>query len=314
MSDVVLSLFPGIGLLDRAFEEEGFCVVRGPDKLWGGDVKRFHPPAGVFAGVIGGPPCQSFSKLVNLIRAQGHEPRFGNLIPEFERVVAEAVPAWFLMENVPDAPVPAINGYQVHTQRLNNRWVPDGNGYGGEQHRLRVFSFGSRDGRKLEVGTVALEAALRHETVVSDGRPGRRARNTKGKGPTVTRDRVVPRSARQYAGPAPTVTSNVGGKGKGAQGRAIRQRSGPAETVTATVGPRARERMAAPGTVTSSDGGRSKRMWRYTVAEALELQGLPPDFLDDAPFTVEGKLKVIANGVPLALGRAVARAVRQALT
>ena len=27
---LVLSLFPGIGLLDRAFEEHGFCVVRGP--------------------------------------------------------------------------------------------------------------------------------------------------------------------------------------------------------------------------------------------------------------------------------------------
>lgn len=33
---MILSLFPGIGLLDMAFEEEGFCVVRGPDLLWGG--------------------------------------------------------------------------------------------------------------------------------------------------------------------------------------------------------------------------------------------------------------------------------------
>ncbi len=31
---LVLSLFPGIGLLDRAFELEGFTVVRGPDVLW----------------------------------------------------------------------------------------------------------------------------------------------------------------------------------------------------------------------------------------------------------------------------------------
>lgn len=55
MRDLVLSIFPGIDLLGRAFEEEGFCVVRGPDLLWGGDVRAFHPPAGVFGGVIGVP-------------------------------------------------------------------------------------------------------------------------------------------------------------------------------------------------------------------------------------------------------------------
>jgi len=65
---LVLSVFPGIDLLSRAFEEQGYCVVRGPDLLWGGDVRTFHPPPGVFEGVIGGPPCQAFSVLRHLIR------------------------------------------------------------------------------------------------------------------------------------------------------------------------------------------------------------------------------------------------------
>src|SRR5207244_8841730 len=86
---LVLSLFPGIGLLDMAFEQEGFCVVRGPDVLWGGDIRRFHPPAAKFDGIIGGPPCQMFSSLIRLVIANGHKPRFGNLIPEFERCVLE---------------------------------------------------------------------------------------------------------------------------------------------------------------------------------------------------------------------------------
>src|SRR5437588_5850350 len=107
---LVLSLFPGIGLLDMAFEQEGFCVVRGPDLLWGGDIKRFHPPAGKFDGVIGGPPCQAFSPLRNL---NPKIDRHGNQIPEFERVVSEAGPRWFLMENVPDAPMPRVRGYGV---------------------------------------------------------------------------------------------------------------------------------------------------------------------------------------------------------
>jgi DNA (cytosine-5)-methyltransferase 1 len=71
---LVLSLFPGIGLLDMAFELEGFCVVRGPDVLWGGDIRRFHPPSGKFDGVIGGPPCQAFSKLANIVKAAGSRP------------------------------------------------------------------------------------------------------------------------------------------------------------------------------------------------------------------------------------------------
>ncbi len=35
MTQLVLSVFPGIDLLGRGFEAEGFCVVRGPDLLWG---------------------------------------------------------------------------------------------------------------------------------------------------------------------------------------------------------------------------------------------------------------------------------------
>ena len=48
----ILSLFPGIDLLGRGFELEGFCVAPGPDLLWGGDIRSFHPPAGRFDGAI----------------------------------------------------------------------------------------------------------------------------------------------------------------------------------------------------------------------------------------------------------------------
>ena len=50
MSGLVLSLFPGIDLLGMAFEEEGFTVVRGPDLIWGGDIKRFAPPPDASTG------------------------------------------------------------------------------------------------------------------------------------------------------------------------------------------------------------------------------------------------------------------------
>jgi DNA (cytosine-5)-methyltransferase 1 len=55
----------------------------------------------------------------------------------------------------------------------------------------------------------------------------------------------------------------------------------------------------------------------YNSAAAIrrmcELQGLPENFLSEAPFTVEGKGRVLGNGVPLPMGRAVAKAVREAI-
>ena len=230
---LVLSVFPGIGLLDRAFEEEGFCIVRGPDVLWGGDVRRFHPPEAVFEGVIGGPPCQVFSDLARLRASQGGTVRFGNLIPEFERVVAEARPFWWLMENVPQAPEPAVRGYLVRHLRLNNRWLCGaGAGLGAEQNRVRRVSFGTADGRPLLIE----EAPLLN----------------------------------------------------------------PAFGHAVTAAHQGDNRVRSKGTLA-----------RYTVAEAARLQGLPERFLDEAPFTERGKLRVIANGVPLPMGRALACAVRR---
>jgi DNA (cytosine-5)-methyltransferase 1 len=80
VTQLVLSLFPGIGLLDMAFELEGFCVVRGPDLCCGGgrDIKNFHPPAGRFDGVIGGaalPGVLGFASTCRPVaRLSGPEP------------------------------------------------------------------------------------------------------------------------------------------------------------------------------------------------------------------------------------------------
>lgn len=136
MKNLILSIFPGIGLLDAGFEICGYCVVRGPDLLWGGDIKKFHAPAGAFEGVIGGPPCQAFSSM-NYVN---HKKNTTNLIPEFERVVAEANPDWWLFENVIQAPEPSIPGYE--TQRII---MIDGE-VGGNSRRKRKFVYGFRMG------------------------------------------------------------------------------------------------------------------------------------------------------------------------
>ena len=222
---LVLSIFPGIGLLDMAFEDQGFCVVRGPDLLWGGDIQRFHPPSGKFDGVIGGPPCQAFSPGSRM--KEGYEGK--NLIPEFERGVLDAQPEWFLMENVRHAPIPSVDGYIVDSLLVNNRC------FGEKQNRVRRFSFGTRDGKKLSLSGIAL---FEH-----------------------------PEFARCVM--------------------ATEARSG----------------------YNTFHGYSPRRRWDLFC----ELQGLPPDFLDEAPFTVVGKYKVVGNGVPLPMGRAIAKAVAEAI-
>jgi DNA (cytosine-5)-methyltransferase 1 len=245
MTGLVLSLFPGIGLLDMAFEEEGFCVVRGPDLLWGGDVHRFHPPPQRFAGVIGGPPCKRWSRLAHMVVANGYELA-PDLIPEFERIVWEARPLWFLMENVPAAPAPDVlsptggREYRTRSVLLNNRWC------GGEQHRERRFTFGAHTMtsfapvERFHVAGEALEPTTWAHAVPCDSR-------------------AVP------------VKRVKGGGMKGTAG--------------------------AP---------------RRSFAEACRLQGLPEGF-DLPPFTASAKFEAVGNGVPLPMGRAVARAVKAAL-
>lgn len=278
---LVLSVFPGIDLLGRAFEEEGYCVVRGPDLIWGGEVRAFHPPAGVFEGVIGGPPCQAFSVLRHLIRHNGHEPRFGNLIPEFERVVAEAAPAWFLMENVPDAPIPRVEGYITKPQMVRDKWV------GGVQPRPRRFSFGTADGKALDIEWAAL---MRPEVAAS----------------SLGCDSGIAYEEKRRTSVLADTSVGQGSCDKG-QGGSLphSRRSVVADARVASSGARVRSKEKGGGPLPGMGSV-------LPIEDACEAMGLPRDFTAEMPFTMHGKRSVIGNAVPMAMGRAIAKAIRRA--
>lgn len=231
MSQLVLSLFPGIGLLDMAFEEEGFCVVRGPDLLWGGDIRRFHPPAGKFDGVIGGPPCPAFSSAANVARAAGKTVK-ADLIPEFARVVREVAPRWWVMENTTGAYPPAVG--RCFVADMDNRWV------GGTQHRVRRFW------SSLELfwgpDLVTLEAVERQPTAcTSIWKNGRQQRATSRK--DVERVRIAQDLPADFALPAFRVEVQVQAIVNGvplpmgrAVARAVKRALGPTLEATSVVG------------------------------------------------------------------------------
>ena len=237
-------------MLDRAFESEGFCIVRGPDVLWGGDIRDFHVPPGKFDAVIGSPPCQCFSALVAINKSRGFSIA-ENRIPEFNRVVAEAQPKWFLMENVVAAPNPLVDSYEIEDFIINNREIPDERGIGQEQNRRRKFVFGFKEkpSHNFALKMFVETAALHNPNF------------------------------------AVTVTTGAGNS-RDADWKPFRLSSG---------------KLASP----LNRGG------RRDFAEMVRLQGLPEDFLSDAPFTSEGKRRVIGNGVPLPMGKALAKAIKK---
>jgi DNA (cytosine-5)-methyltransferase 1 len=165
MVNLILSLFPGIDLLGMGFEEAGFTVVRGPDPIFGGDIRCFHPPE-AFEGIIGGSPCQDFSKL----RRTPPTGYGAEMLAEFHRCVTVAKPEWFLLENVPGVPRIEVRGYQV--QRIHVR----ASEFGAAQHRLRILQFGYRDGAPLILSrpvtkpTASARAALASEGTGKDRR------------------------------------------------------------------------------------------------------------------------------------------------
>lgn len=253
-TQLVLSLFPGIGLLDMAFEQEGFCVVQSRDWIMGGDVRQCHFPLGRFDGVIGGPPCQAFSRLAHMVRHNGYEPKFGNLIPEFERVVSETQPQWFLMEEVPDAPRPRVNGYENHEFTLNNRQCLDAaTGEPAVQNRVRAITFGWRGTRHVLLIDTAAMHNQRWEYAACGGSSG--------------------------------ASLGAAGWDGGPQNKSTRKHS--------------RLPFNAKGAAAAQ--------------ELCRKQGLPDDFIGRFPFRKDALCKAIGNGVPLPMGRALAKAVAEAI-
>jgi DNA (cytosine-5)-methyltransferase 1 len=109
-----------------AFEQEGFCIVRGPDILLGGDIRKWSCEPNKFDGVIGGPPCKIFSNAL-----QGQISTTDDMTPDFVRIVKEANPFWWVMENVTAALDPKLPDCKKVTF--------DSHMVGAKQYRVRSF-------------------------------------------------------------------------------------------------------------------------------------------------------------------------------
>ncbi len=161
----IVSLFAGAGGLDLGFEAAGFHTVWANEydkDIWETFEKNFPktqldrrsivdvPEDDVpdCDGIIGGPPCQSWSEAGAL---RGIEDKRGQLFYDYIRILKAKQPKFFLAENVSgmlaQRHVGAIEGikklfqeagYDLHMMLLNAKF------YGVPQDRKRVFFVGFR--------------------------------------------------------------------------------------------------------------------------------------------------------------------------
>ena len=162
----IISLFSGCGSLDLGFEKAGFSIpvaneydktiwetfkINHPNtKLIEGDIRNIKEedfPDNI-DGIIGGPPCQSWSEAGAL---RGIEDSRGQLFYEYIRILKDKQPKFFLAENVSgmlanrhsEAVKNILNmfdecGYNVSLTLVNAK------DYGVAQERKRVFYIGFR--------------------------------------------------------------------------------------------------------------------------------------------------------------------------
>lgn len=162
----LISLFSGCGGLDLGFEKAGFSIVAANEfdpTIWStfkanhpntrlieGDIRNISAddfPDGI-DGIIGGPPCQSWSEAGAL---RGIEDSRGKLFYDYIRILKEKQPKFFLAENVSgmlaERHSEAVKnilatfkdcGYDVSLTLVNAK------DYGVAQERKRVFYIGFR--------------------------------------------------------------------------------------------------------------------------------------------------------------------------
>lgn len=162
----LISLFSGCGGLDLGFEKAGFDIAVANEydptiqptfelnhthtKLIKGDIRQIDEtvfPLNV-DGIIGGPPCQSWSEAGSL---RGINDARGRLFFEYIRILQKVRPKFFLAENVSGM---MANRHEEAVRNILNLFSQSGYrvsltmvnacDYGVAQERKRVFYIGFR--------------------------------------------------------------------------------------------------------------------------------------------------------------------------
>lgn len=330
----ILSLFTGAGGLDLGFERAGFDipVANEFDKTIWETFKVNHPKThliegdvrqitkddiaqfvdGNIDGIIGGPPCQSWSEAGAL---RGIDDARGQLFYDYIRILKEFQPKFFLAENVSGM---LANRHSEAVQNILHMFEEAGydvsltlvnaKDYGVAQERKRVFYIGFRKDLKINFdfpkgSTEEDSKKLTLKDIIWD-----------------LQDTAVPSGPKNHHNPD-AINNNEYFTGAFSTIFMSRNRVKSWDEQAFTVQASGRQcqlHPQAPKMVKFGKNdcrfveGKESLYRRMTVREVARVQGFPDDFVFIYDST-DDAYKMIGNAVPVNLAYEVAQGIKKAL-
>lgn len=326
----LISLFSGAGGLDLGFHKAGFMTIAANEwdkkiiptfranfpqvNMIEGDIRNVFSvefPLNV-DGIIGGPPCQSWSEAGSL---RGIKDARGQLFYEYIRVLRDIKPAFFVAENVSgmlaarhseavDGFIKMFDegGYNVYMQMLNAK------DFNVAEDRLRVFYVGFR--KDLGITKFNFPTPLSESITLKDciwdlkdnAIPAKEKNKTNG-------DKCLVPNHEYYVG---SFSSMYMSRNR------VKSWDDVAFTVQASgrqcqLHPQAPKMVKISKDVHTFVNGQEALYRRMSVREVARVQGFPDDFkfiYED----VDYGYKMVGNAVPVNLAYYLAMQIKDALT
>ena len=326
----LLSLFSGAGGLDLGFERAGFEIIAANEydktiwetyeknhkaKLIKKDIREILSDELLKSdGIIGGPPCQSWSEAGSLRGI--NDPR-GKLFYEYIRILKDIQPKFFLAENVKgmlskrntDAVRDIIKefeeaGYNVFIKLLNAF------DYGVAQDRERVFYVGFR--KDLNISHFEFPYPIKEKErkflkdtiwdLKDNALPGKEKNKTNA-------DNCIVDNHEYLTGGYSTIFMSR---------NRVRQWEQPAFTVQASgrqcqLHPQAPTMIKVDKNIYKFVIGKENLYRRLSIRECARIQGFPDTFKFYYT-SLEDGYKMVGNAVPINLAYIIAKRIKETLT
>jgi DNA (cytosine-5)-methyltransferase 1 len=322
MSKDIVSLFSGCGGLDLGFENVGFDIVFSNDNssylkktydknhsnnLKVKDIRNIDPKEiPECCGIIGGPPCQSWSLAGNM---DGIEDEKGSLFYDYIKIIKHKKPDFFVAENVPGI-ISKSNidefenilekfdqiGYETNYKKINSAY------YKVPQRRKRVIIVGFR--KDLDF-SYKFTKRTDKEMTQKDSRITNYNSPKKTKKQPYDIDELSRPNHEYYIG---SFSSRYMSRNR------VRSWDEPAYTVQANarhqkIHPQAPKMKKVEKDKWKFKEDQKNNYRRYSVREAATLQTFPEDFIFYYDNIKKG-YKMIGNAVPVNLSYHIAKSIK----